>query len=73
MSALINDLLAFASTGKQEPPQYVDMERILTRAMDNLAPSIQSRGATITVNRLPAVRGNEIQLVRLVQNLLSNP
>jgi PAS domain S-box-containing protein len=72
MSALINDLLSFASTGKQEPPQYVDMERVLTQAMDNLAPSIRSSGATITVDRLPAVRGNEIQLVRLVQNLLSN-
>src|SRR5579863_9496303 len=72
MSALINDLLSFASTGKQEPPQYVEMERVLTQAMDNLAPSIRSSGATITVDRLPAVRGNEIQLVRLVQNLLSN-
>jgi PAS domain S-box-containing protein len=72
MSALINDLLSFASTGRHEPPQSVDMESVLAQATENLAASVQASDTTITIDRLPVVRGNEIQLVRLVQNLLSN-
>jgi signal transduction histidine kinase len=72
MSALINDLLSFASTGKGEPPQCVDLQRALMQATENLAPSVHESGATITVDCLPVVRGSEIQLVRLFQNLLSN-
>jgi chemotaxis family two-component system sensor kinase Cph1 len=72
MSTLIDDLLSFARTGVHEAPQDVDLERAVAQAQQNLALSIASSGAMVTVDRLPVIPGNEIQLVRLFQNLISN-
>jgi PAS domain S-box-containing protein len=72
MSRLIDDLLAFASTGMREPPQWVDLPRAVEQARQNLALEIKESGARITVDPLPVVRGNEIHLVRLFQNLIGN-
>jgi len=72
MSALIDDLMSFASTGKHEPRRCVGLQHVLWQSTQNLALSIKASGATITADRLPDVLGNEIQLVRLMQNLLSN-
>lgn len=72
MSTLIDDLLAFASTGVQEAPQRVDLENAVEQARQNLALEIMESGASITVDRLPEVDGNEIHLVRLFQNLIGN-
>jgi len=72
MSALIDDLLAFASTGMCEPPRLVDLQSAVVHARQNLALEIEESGARITVGSLPVVRGNEIQLVRLFQNLIGN-
>jgi len=72
MSALIDDLLSFASTGVQEPPRPVDLQGAVTQATQNLALEIKSSGARVTIDRLPVVRGNEIHLVRLFQNLIGN-
>ena len=55
MSSLIDDLLAFASTGVREPPQRVDLENAVEQARQNLALEIMESGASITVDRLPEV------------------
>jgi len=72
MSTLINDLLSFARTGMHDPPGPVDLRQVMEQAMQNLAVDIQASGAKVTVGRLPVVRCNEIQLVRLFQNLIGN-
>ena len=72
MSALIDDLLSFASTGMHEPPRSVDLQDAVAQARQNLALAIKASGARVTVDWLPIVRGNEIHLVRLFQNLISN-
>jgi PAS domain S-box-containing protein len=72
MSVLIDDLLAFASTGVREPPQRVELESAVEQARQNLALEIIESRASITVERLPEVEGNEIHLVRLFQNLIGN-
>jgi light-regulated signal transduction histidine kinase (bacteriophytochrome) len=72
MSVLIDDLLAFASTGVQEPARRVDLLNVVEQARQNLALEITQTGASITVDRLPEVDGNEIHLVRLFQNLIGN-
>jgi PAS domain S-box-containing protein len=72
LSVLIDDLLAFASTGVQEPPQRVDLLNAVEQARQNLTLEITESGASITVDRLPEVDGNEIHLVRLFQNLIGN-
>jgi PAS domain S-box-containing protein len=72
MSRLIDDLLAFASTGKREPPKPVDLNSAVEQARKNLTLEIKESGARITIDRLPTVASNEIHLVRLFQNLIGN-
>ncbi len=72
MSTVIDDLLSFASTGVHNPPQSADLEHAMTQAAKNLSVDIKASDADITVGRLPSVMGNEIHLVRLLQNLISN-
>jgi light-regulated signal transduction histidine kinase (bacteriophytochrome) len=72
MSTLVDDLLSFASTGRHEPPRCVDLQQAVAQATQNLALDIKATDAVVTVDRLPIVQSNEIQLVRLFQNLMSN-
>ena len=72
MTALIDDLLCFASTGVQEQRRPVDLRRAIAQAMQNLALAIKESGAVMKIGPLPIVYGNEIQLVRLFQNLIGN-
>jgi len=72
MSALVDDLLSFAATGVRKPSRYVDLRRTVTHALRNLAAGIQAGGAIVKLDPLPVVRGNEVHLVRLFQNLISN-
>ena len=52
--------------------QSVDLQDAGAQARQNLALAIEAGGARVTVDRLPIVRGNEIHMVRLFQNLISN-
>src|SRR5579883_324349 len=72
MSNLVNDLLTFASTGSYVSPRCVDLGHAVKQATLNLVPAIEISGAVVTVDRLPIVRSNEIHLVRLFQNIISN-
>jgi PAS domain S-box-containing protein len=72
MSTLIDDLLSFAATGTQELPRRVALGNAVTQAKQNLDLDLKMSSARVTVDRLPLVRGNEIQLVRLFQNLIGN-
>lgn len=72
MSTLVDDLLSFACTAMREPPRCVDLQHAVAQATLNLAPAIEASGAIVTVARLPIVRSNEIHLVPLFQNLISN-
>ncbi len=72
MSTLVDDLLCFATTGIQELPRSVDLQDVVAKAQQNLAPAIKASRARVTVDRLPIVRSNENHLIRLFQNLMSN-
>jgi light-regulated signal transduction histidine kinase (bacteriophytochrome) len=73
MQTTIEDLLAFSRISREERPlAAVDCEWVFERAMGNLAAAIEAAGATVTSDMLPAVWGDEAQLVQLFQNLLAN-
>ncbi len=72
MSTLVEDLLSFATTGRHEPPRFVDLQQAVAQATQNLALDIKATAAVVTVDPLPVIQSNEIQLVRLFQNLMSN-
>jgi PAS domain S-box-containing protein len=71
-SALVDDLLSFARTGMHERPRCVDLQHAVAQARQNLAVEIKASGATVAVGRLPVVLSNEIHLIRVFQNLISN-
>jgi PAS domain S-box-containing protein len=72
MAILIDGMLSFASSGKHEAPRLVDLQHAFVQATQNLLSLINTSCATITAGRLPVVTSNELQLISLFQNLLSN-
>jgi PAS domain S-box-containing protein len=73
MQQLINDLLNYSRIGTRGKQfQTTDMRKVLDRALTNLQKVVEEGGAKITCDSLPSVRGDEIQLVQLLQNLIGN-
>jgi len=73
MQTLINDLLSFSRVGRSgREPKQVDLNEALADAQAALASALESSGATIEADTLPAVRGDRAQLASLFQNLIAN-
>jgi PAS domain S-box-containing protein len=72
MVTLVDGLLSFASTGVHEPARWINLQHAFAQAAKNLAVPLKTSGALISVGRLPVVESNEIHLVSLFQNLISN-
>jgi len=73
MQELINDLLAYSRVGRfGKPFEPVDMNTALSAALANLSLAIDNCHAVVTGDDLPVVSGDRVQLVQLLQNLISN-
>jgi PAS domain S-box-containing protein len=73
MKQLIEDLLAYSRVGtKGKEMRPVSLEAPLRRAITNVRGSVEEAGAAITYDPLPEVKGDEMQLAQLFQNLLGN-
>lgn len=73
MSILINDLLSLARIPvNQSAATPISVNDIVQAVMIDLEITIQQTGAIITVEPLPTVIGDALQLGQLFQNLLSN-
>ncbi|TAN50179.1 MAG: PAS domain S-box protein, partial [Rhodospirillales bacterium] len=73
MQTLITDLLEFSRVSRKgDPFVRVDLNQIAEEALANLAMARRECGPDITVNALPVVEGDPVQLVRLFQNLIGN-
>ena len=73
MQKMINDLLIYSRVGTRGKPFVtIDCETVLSHALDNLKIAIKESKATVIHDRLPEVKADEIQLVQLFQNLISN-
>ena len=72
MHVMINDLLTYArlDTGTGFGP--VDCEAALREASANLRVAMDETAARVTHGPLPVVRGDEVQLVQVFQNLIGN-
>ncbi len=73
LRTLINDLLEYSRVNVQEKPlESVSCDDALNGAVRSLNQAIERNGAVIRTSPLPAVIGDESQLYRLFQNLISN-
>lgn len=73
MHRLITDLLTYSRVSTHgQPFKTVSMEKALAAALANLGAAIREAGAEISHGIMPDVRGDPIQLVSLLQNLLGN-
>jgi light-regulated signal transduction histidine kinase (bacteriophytochrome) len=73
MKQLISDLLALSRIeGGEKVFEEVAVQSALDRALANLHQQIETRNAIITQDAMPRLKADEIQLVQLFQNLISN-
>lgn len=73
MNELLDDLLDYARIGAKELIlTRVDMGEIVKQACANVAAAIEENQAQIDWTGLPNVYGDQGQLVRVMQNLISN-
>jgi PAS domain S-box-containing protein len=73
MRGLIDDLLTYSRVGRLGKPfEPTNLESTLDIVLKNLQASIVENKATVTLDKLPVVSGDSVQLVQLFQNLVSN-
>ncbi len=73
METLIKDLLAYSRACRSnKAPAPVDCARAFRTALSNLHGAIQSSGAKVEGSELPQVLANDVEMVQLFQNLISN-
>ena len=73
MQKLIEDLLAFSKAGSAEmkiEPQ--DVGELVAEVREQIAAKIRDTGASVTVSASGHVEADRAQLLRLLQNLISN-
>ncbi len=73
MRQLVLDLLGFSQAARADMKfSEVHMEAVLAGVIMNLQMAIESTGAVVTFDSLPAVYADESQILRLLQNLIGN-
>lgn len=73
MQRMIQDWLTYAQAGQAQPVMApVDGNALIDQVMLNLKAAFTDTGAELICGDLPRVMGNEVQLMQLFQNLLSN-
>ncbi|MFA4935111.1 MAG: response regulator [Candidatus Methanoperedens sp.] len=70
MQRRINDLFTYSRVGTRKEP--TDMGAVLDSALDRLKVVIKKTGAEITHDKLPVVKGDQMQLSQLFYHLLDN-
>lgn len=73
MQRMIDEILAYSRVGTRGGEfTTVDFEAVLLQTMENLYAEIEEKGAVITHDPLPSLRGDQSQIMLLLQNLLGN-
>ena len=73
MNGLIDGLLEYGRvTTKPRSLQSVDLNRVAREVVDDLEARIAQTGATVSLDDLPHVWGDALQMRQLLQNLIGN-
>lgn len=73
MALLVDDLLSYSHVNlKPVETEDVDLNKKITAVLADLELQVEDKKASITVGKLPVVKGYRRQLQQLFQNLISN-
>ncbi|GAA4278350.1 YfiR/HmsC family protein [Aquimarina mytili] len=72
MKKLIDSLLEYSRLGRSKEYKAVDTNTLLKELLTDLKSSIDKTEAKIKVNDIPVIKGSEVELRLLFQNLISN-
>ncbi len=73
MQEMINDLLTYSRiTTRGKPFEPYPLDSILDRALANLSAAVEQKKAVINRTPLPVLPCDDNQIIRLLQNLISN-
>jgi PAS domain S-box-containing protein len=73
MSELINAILNYSRLGKNDEGEAnVDLNKLLKNVLDDFEVNIQEKNATISSEKLPSVRANELQIGQVFSNIIGN-
>ena len=73
MRNLIEDLLTYSLLNKNSDlEEHVQLDKIVQQVITDYQPLIREANAQVIVDKLGDIKGNQLQLTQLFQNLLSN-
>ncbi len=73
MQRIIEDLLQYSRVNTRgKPPKPTDSEKVLEGVLSDLEAAVEESDAEVTHDPLPAVMADEVQLGRLLRNLVGN-
>lgn len=73
MASLIKDLLSFSILSRSEKKSVpVDLNRVLTEVLEDFEIAIEEKKAVFTIDTLPVLQAEPIQMNQLFHNLISN-
>ena len=72
MKKLIDALLQYSRLGRSKEYEFVNCTPLLDILTADMQSTIKSTNAKISYNGLPTIKGNEVELRLLFQNLISN-
>ncbi|WP_228461893.1 sensor histidine kinase [Paracoccus liaowanqingii] len=75
MQKMVRNLKSFGARQRADPPEAVDMARVLTAGAEVLAPRLRDLGQRLALTLppgLPAVSGQAVRLEQVVINLILN-
>ncbi len=73
MQGLLDDLLSYTRVDHEADfTESIDMNQAVSSALKNLDSTIEKKHASIEYADLPTITGNQVLIVQLLQNLISN-
>jgi signal transduction histidine kinase len=73
MRLLISNLLTYSRVTRQDLTfQKIDLNQVIKEVLSDMEAAIAEKKADISVEKLPVVRGNAVQMRQLFQNLIGN-
>ena len=73
MHLLIQDVLEFSKVDHQDTKiDQVNMNETMVMVMQNLKNEMEAKNAVVYAYRLPELEANSVQIIQLLQNLISN-